>query len=210
MKKFLFPVIFLALFVSAAAQDDELGKNQFTVWGGYSPDSNTFVKAVGRTENARYGIVALRYSRRFNNNDTFNLKYTADLVPAAILSYPDLEIVGSPTSLPVNRRPVRPTRYAFGLSPLGLQINFRPRKRFQPFLGISGGMLYFNKRTPNDVGTRFNFTSDIGAGLEIRLKDKKAISLGYKYLHISNGSRGIENPGFDNNLFYVGYTFHTR
>ncbi len=207
MKRILFFAFSLAVFVSAAAgQTEETGKNELTVWGGFSPDSNTFIKAIGRTENARFGIFAIRYSRRFNNNNFINLKYTADIVPAAILRYPDFDI---PASAP-GAREIKETRYAFGASPLGLQVNFRPRKRIQPFIGISGGMLYFDKRTPNFVGTRFNFMSDIGGGVEIKLKNKRALIAGYKYLHISNGSRGIENPGFDNNLFYVGYTFFSK
>ena len=74
----------LMLAACAAAQTNETGKNEFTVWGGFSPDSNTWLPAFGRTPDARFGIVAFRYSRRFNNNDSVNLKYTADAVPAAI------------------------------------------------------------------------------------------------------------------------------
>ena len=89
-------------------------------------------------------------------------------------------------------------------------MNFRPRKKLQPFVEGSGGLLYFNKRTPNFIGTRFTFTADVGGGVEFNLNDKRAVTLGYKYYHISNGGRGIENPGFDNNLFYIGYTFFSK
>lgn len=186
------------------AQSEESGKNEFSFWGGISPDSNTFVKAFGRTPDARFGIAAFRYARRFNNGDLVNLKYTADFVPAAFLNYPDVEVSGA---TPPVIRSVRPTRYAFGVAPLGLQMNFRPRKRVQPFIASSGGLLYFNKRTPNLTGTRFAFTADIGGGVELRLKRGKAVTVGYKYYHISNGDRGVTNPGYDNNLFYIGYTF---
>ena len=213
MKKLILSAILLMSFgIAASAQDDtETGKNEFTVWGGYSPDSSTLIKGTGRTPDARFGIVAFRYARRFNNNDTVNLKYTADVVPIAVLNYPD---VGVPTLITPTITPTvqtnRQTRYGFGIAPLGLQINFRPRKKYQPFIGASGGLLYFNERTPNFVGTRFAFTADVGIGLEIKLKDKRAITFGYKYYHISNGNRGIENPGFDNNLFYIGYTFFSK
>lgn len=201
-------VLLLALALMIAAQDDtETGKNEFTIWGGFSPDSSTVIKGTGRTPDARFGIVAFRYARRFNNNDTFNLKYTADFVPVAVLNYPDIEI--APTT-PLTVRRVRSTRYAFGIAPLGIQANFRPRKKYQPFIGASGGMLYFNKRTPNFVGTRFAFTADVGGGLEIKLKERRALTIGYKYYHISNGDRGLQNPGFDNNLFYIGYTFFSK
>ena len=211
MKTFILSALLLVLFATAvAAQDDyETGKNEFSVWGGFSPDSSTVFKGTGRTKDARFGIVAVRYARRFNNNDTVNLKYTADFVPAAFLNYPDIEItLPTPTSVQIND--VRPTRYAFGAAPLGLQANFRPRKKIQPFIGTSGGFLFFNRRTPNYVGTRFAFTADVGGGVEFKLREKRAFIVGYKYYHISNGDRGFENPGFDNNVFYVGYTFFSK
>lgn len=209
MKKLiLFAILLMSFAVSVAAQDDtETGKNEFMVWGGFSPDSSTIIKGTGRTPDARFGIVAVRYARRFNNNDTVNLKYTADIVPVAALNYPDVRIL--PT-VPPSAQTYRPTRIAFGFSPLGLQANFRPRKKYQPFIGISGGFLFFNKQTPNFVGTRLAFTADVGGGLEIKLKEGRAFTIGYKYYHISNGDRGIENPGFDNNLFYIGYTFFSK
>ena len=206
-KASLLALCFCVLVSSVFSQSDELGKNELTVWGGFSPDSNTFVPAFGRAEDARFGMIAFRYSRRFNNSDTVNLKYTADLVPAAFLNYQDFEAMPTP---PHFITLVRPTRYAFGAAPLGMQVNFRPRKNLQPFIGAAGGMLYFNKRTPNDFGTRFAFTADVGGGVEFRLKDKRSLSVGYKFYHISNGGRGIVNPGFDNNLFYVGYTFFSK
>ncbi len=208
MKTFILTAFWLLIFTSFVfAQTEETGKNEFTVWGGFSPDSNTFIKAFGRTPDARFGIVALRYARRFNNSDSINLKYTADVVPAAFLNYPDFDVTGTN---PVIIQTVRPTRYAFGVAPLGLQANFRPRKNVQPFIGASGGLLYFNQRTPNFVGTRFNFTADVGAGIEFKLKEKRALTVGYKYYHISNAARGIQNPGYDNNVFYIGYTFFSR
>lgn len=201
----------LLLCAAAFAQDNELGKNEFSVWGGFSPDSNTFIKGTGRTPDARFGIVAFRYARRFNFSDSVNVKYTADVVPAAALNYPDIQLFppSCPTCLPFGT-PTSETRYGFGVAPLGGQINFRPRKKYQPFIGTSGGFLYLNKRTPNFGGTRFQYTADVGGGVEIRLKDKKALTLGYKYYHISNGNRGLVNPGIDNNLFYVGYTFFSN
>lgn len=210
MKKLILLTILLMTFgFTGLAQDDtETGKNELTVWGGFSPTSTSSL--IGRTPDTRFGIVAFRYARRFNNNDTVNLKYTIDAVPIAVMNYPDFRISGSITGLPIQVQNVRETRRAFGIAPLGLQVNFRPRKKYQPFVGASGGLLYFNKTTPNFVGTRFNFTADVGGGLEIKLKDRRALTIGYKYYHISNGDRGIENPGYDNNLFYIGYTFFSK
>lgn len=190
-----------AMFVSA--QDDEPGKDELMFWGGVAPAVRTF-EIGGRTWDARFGIAALRYSHRWNNSDWVNLKYTADAVPLAILEYPDKVVT------PTGVAPVRETRYAFGGSPFGLQANFRPRKKVQPFVGMSLGFLLFNKTTPNVMGKKLNFSTEGGVGIEYRLRDRKALTFGYKFYHISNASRGVENPGYDAQLLYVGYTFFSK
>lgn len=202
--------ILLALFaIAISAQTEETGKNELSVWGGFSPDSSTVIRGTGRTEDARFGIVGVRYARRFNNSDAINLKYTADVVPAATLNVPEIRLI--PTGAGTFRvEEDSRTAYGFGIAPLGLQMNFRPRKKLQPFVGASGGLLYFNKRIPNDLGERFSFTADVGGGVEYRLKNGRAVTFGYKYYHISNGGRGLDNPGIDNNVFYVGYTFFNK
>lgn len=207
--KNLLALVFLLVFVSAAlAQSEEPGKNELMVWGGFAPAVRTF-DLDGRTWDSQYGMVGLRYSRRFDNAEWMNIKYTADVVPAAFLHYPDRRIVQTgPNTVAVNR--TKETRYAFGGSPFGLQFNFRPKKRVQPFLGLSLGMLLFNKTTPNDLGKRLNFSTEGGAGIEYRLSNKKALTFGYKFYHISNASRGIENPGYDAQLIYFGYTFFSK
>lgn len=190
-------MLLLTAFVCGQASD---AKNEYSVWGGYSPDSNTFIKAFGRTPDTRFGIIAFRYSRRFNNGDKVNLKYTADVVPVAVLNFPDF--------LPVPA--IRKTAYGIAITPIGIQANFRPRKKYQPYATLAGGFMYFNKQVPNELGTRFHFTADLGGGVEIKVREKKAVSIGYKYYHISNGQRGEINPGFDNNVFYLGYTFFSN
>lgn len=188
-------LLFAAVCVTA---QDTTAKNEFSVWGGFSPDSTTAIHAFGRTPYTRFGMAAVRYARLFNNSEAVNLKYTADIIPFAAINFPDL--------VPESRK----TAYAFGLTPLGIQANFRPRKKYRPFADLSGGFLYFNKQIPDALGTRFNFTASLGGGVEIGLDEKHAITVGYKYYHISNGQRGEINPGFDNNLFYVGYTFFSK
>ncbi|MEP7038694.1 MAG: acyloxyacyl hydrolase [Acidobacteriota bacterium] len=206
MKIILSVLIALFLALPVPAQIDEAGKNELSIWGGFSPDSSTIITGTGRTEDARFGLIAVRYARRFNNNKKVNLKYTLDLVPAAILSNPDFRFVRTGADT-FRFEEYRRTAYSFGIIPVGLQINFRPHKKVQPFIEGSGGFVYFNNRIPNELGTRFTFTADVGAGAEFILKNVRSVTVGYKYFHLSNGNRGIQNPGIDNNLIYVGYTF---
>jgi len=197
MKHTLASAILLSFVAFAFGQESKIPKNEISLWAGSSPDSTTAISAFGRMRDARFGIVSFRYSRRFNNGDIVNLKYIADVTPLAVI---DFKVPFSPTE-------TRTTAVGFGGAPLGIQANFRPYSKVQPFVGLSGGMLYFNKQVPGPLGTHFAFTANIDGGIEIKLRDHKAITLGYKYFHVSNGNRGIINPGIDNNTFYVGYTF---
>ena len=184
------------------AQTEEPGKNELTVWGGFAPAVRTFAIG-GRTWDAKLGIGAIRYSRRFNNSDWINLKYTLD-ASVQVLNYPDKVVTGTTVT------PTRETRVAIGLAPIGLQGNFRPRKKLQPFIGLALGFVPFFERTPNVTGKKLNFQTAGGGGIEYRLANKKAITFGYYFHHISNASRGIENPGYDAQLFFVGYTFFSK
>lgn len=195
-------LLMLAAFIVSAQQDEEPGKNELTVWGGFAPAVRTF-DLTGRTWDGKLGIAALRYSRRWNNSDWINLKYTVD-ASVVVMNYPDKVLTGSTFT------PTRETRTGFGFAPIGLQGNFRPRKKLQPFIGLHLGFLPFTETTPNVTGKKLNFTTAGGGGIEYRLKNKKAITFGYNFYHISNASRGVENPGYDAQIFFVGYTFFSK
>ena len=93
-----------------------------------------------------------------------------------------------------------------GLAPVGLQLNFRRRQRVQPFAQTSGGFIYFGERIPTQQGAQFNFTADFGGGVQWKTSARRAWTAGYRYHHVSNGYRADVNPGFDSNLFYVGFS----
>lgn len=203
MKKIFVSAAWLMLLACAiSAQDEEPGKNELMVWGGYAPAVRTFAIG-GRTWDAQLGIGALRYSHRWNNSDWINLKYTLD-ASVLVMNYPDKIVTASTVT------PKRETRVGIGLAPIGLQGNFRPRKKLQPFIGLALGFMPFTERTPNATGKKLNFSTAGGGGIEYRLANKKAITFGYNFYHISNASRGIENPGYDAQLFFVGYTFLSK
>ncbi len=183
---------------------DSRGKNEISVWGGFSPDSITFLK-WGRTRDARYGIVGVGYARRFNNSDKVNMKYTFDAIPLAVINFPINPVIQPDKTVKTKR-----TAYGFGVMPIGIQANFRPRKKIKPFVRGGLGILYFNKKIPNEFGKRLNFIIEAGGGVEIGVEKNKAITIGYKLQHVSNAFRGRFNPGFDNNVIYLGYTFFNK
>ncbi len=192
--------------------DDALNaKNEFAVLGGFAPDIPRLFSGSRRSS---YGEIDFRYTRRLATSKNLAIKYQIDFVPLAVISYrADRLIRLSPTTLTTDRS--RQTAYAVGLTPLSFQLNFRRREKIQPFITAGAGLLIFGKKIPDDrsavrpdqVGRRLNFTPFFGGGAEFLTDEGRAFTVGFKFHHISNNSTARINPGFDQNYFYVGYTF---
>lgn len=191
--------------VTASQQSSGAGeerRDEFGIWGGISFRSPTW---IGKTPDARFGNIALRYGRVLAANDSLAFSWTIDAVPVAVLSVNRFTIVPTGSgSFTVQR--TREHTYGAGLSPIGLKLNFRRSQTLQPFASGSGGFLYFSKDVPVPGAKRFNFTFDFDGGVDIVRESRRAISIGYKYQHISNGDRSPINPGVDVQLIYVGYS----
>jgi opacity protein-like surface antigen len=100
-----------------------------------------------------------------------------------------------------------PWTYGGGVSPLGQVVNFRPRKRLQPFFAGNAGFVAFDQVTPSDRATRFNFSFEVGAGVQFFTRPERALTVDFRYHHISNAYRGEQNPGVDSGLLKVSYSF---
>jgi hypothetical protein len=170
------------------------GMNEFGLWGGGSPDSFDF---VGQAEDRRLLLVGLRYGRVIGAWESLSLEYTLDIIPAAVVFEPD------------RVRPGSSTIYGAGLSPIGFKLNFGQESWIKPFLAAGVGFLYFEKDIPVPDSSRFNFTPELGLGAQLFLTPKRALTLGYKWHHISNASTARRNPGMDTHVFYGGFSFFT-
>jgi hypothetical protein len=175
------------------------GENEFGLWGGISFDAPTL---IGKTPNVRFGNFGLRYGRVLAATKTVAFEWTIDVVPLAILSNDRFTLV--PTGFVTQKE--RTSVYAAGVSPIGLKFNFRRRHRVQPFAGATGGFLYFGEDVPVSGAKRFNFTFDLGGGIQFINSSRRAFIIGYKYQHISNGDRSPINPGVDLQLIYAGFS----
>lgn len=194
---------------SGASDFDE--KNEFSVWGGFAPD---MPRVFGGSRPSSYGQIAVRYSRRIATSENLALKYTIDFIPIAVLNYDRRPVIQTaPNTFVV--QPQDTTAYAWGLTPVGFQLHFRRRAKIQPFISANAGLLVFNKTIPDDrspvfpdrFGRQVNFTLAGGGGVDFLTDSGRTFTLGFKFHHISNSSTGNINPGYDQNLFYIGYTF---
>jgi hypothetical protein len=154
---------------------------------------------IGTTTDRRFVLAGFGYSYRCWAWPGVSISYSGELLPAAILLQPAQYL---PPFVPAH------AVYGFGVTPLGFTADFGRRRRVYPFLQTNEGIIASSEPVPVNVSgaTGLNFLIDVGGGIRIRAGERREISLGYKFLHISNGFTSPVNPGVDNNVFYAGYS----
>ena len=165
------------------------------MWCGVSLHSG---HVLGFEKNVRFVPVNVRYSYRFVNQSRWTLRYSPEATALAWMNEPSWD----PT-VSTERR----SSWGVGLSPVGLQLGFMPRGRVQPFFSENSGMLYFNQRVLSSQASQLLFSTDLGLGLNIFVKQRRALTLGYRYQHLSNANISEKNPGTDADTFYAGFSF---
>jgi hypothetical protein len=209
MRRLLLSLAF-ALLVSTSgfAQDPfqlKRGDNEFGFWAGVSPKATTIFGGLhhDEAEDRRFFIAALRYGRTLAANDSLALQYTLDVVPVAVATGVIVSRTTSPAGVDTFRRE---TAYGAGFTPLGLQLDFRNGSKVHPFAHVNGGLLYFNKSVPIEDAGRFAWVGEAGGGLRIFTSDRRAVTLGVRFHHISNGDRQGSNRGLNQFVIYAGFS----
>lgn len=177
---------------------------------------------VGRIVNWQYSGEILPVALESDPTSTETIQYTEP--KAYTLTYPEgatmISCVPTTTTynfVEPNGTPVSYTttdvctgrRWTIGeaISPVGMQWNFLPRHTLQPFFTGHGGYMYSTQPIPINIAGSFNFTFDLGAGIELYRSKTRSIRAEYRYHHISNHETAGENPGIDNGLFQITYAF---
>jgi hypothetical protein len=169
------------------------GTHELGAWWGLSLFSGSL---WGDVQGVKYMPIDVRYSYLFLQRQHWALRYSPEITALAMLSEPVPD--GTP---PYD---MRKRTYGSGISPEGFQLDFRPRSRVQPFLSQNGGGIFFANKVLSPEGSHFMFTIDFGGGVNIFLRQRQAVTLGYRYQHLSNANISEHNPGTDTNTFYVG------
>ena len=176
------------------SDNDRLPRHDFQFFAGYSPVSTTL---IGTATDRRLVLAGFAYSFRCWSWNSLSVSYTLAAMPAAILIQP------SEGNVPAH------AVYGFAVAPVGFTFDFVRKRRVHPFLETIGGIVASTEPIPENHpdATGLNFFFDFGGGIRWRAGERSAVSLGYRYFHISNAYTTSFNPGVDNNVFYVGYSF---
>ena len=209
--KFIFALALALCFCTPMyAQDDnpfllKRGDNEFGFWAGFSPKATTIFEGLrdDEAEDRKFFIAGLRYGRTLAANNSLALQYTIDAIPIAIAT-------GTIVSRTTNASGVdtfqRETAYGAGITPIGLQLDFANGSKVHPFAHVNGGFLYFNKSMPIEDSGQFQFVGEAGGGVRIFTSERRAVNIGVKFHHISNGDRHGSNRGLNNFVIYAGFS----
>lgn len=96
-------------------------------------------------------------------------------------------------------------RHVIGASPLA-RYNFTGNERLTPFLNVGAGIAETDIGEP-DLSTRFEFILQAGGGVHYFLTPKKALTLQYRFLHLSNAGIDSPNLGVNTSLFTIGISW---
>ena len=204
---------------TADAADDNLnyslkrGNKDVSIEYGISPFNPS--NFAGPKEFDVYGrhlhLFTFRFARVVGTKRNVSYQYMFGVTPLVVFT--KNEVVNtdyvSATATPNIAPTKRETSYGTGFQPVNFKFIFLAKNRLKPYAQVGAGIMFVSKAAPVPRSTLLQFTGDFGGGLMYMLSPKKAVSIGYKYFHISNGNINgkINNPGFNANVFYINYSY---
>lgn len=210
------------------------GRQTFAAFFDYSNDSSHI--ALGTALDRKFTELGFQYEYRLKANRKMTWKYTGEFRPLiavrdvttsafVTLNTPVITetfyepptatlscVAGSQTTFGLDTETIdimcgHRWTYVEGISPLGTRINLRPRSRWQPTASVITGLLLSAKKIPTDTAGSFNFTFQLGAGIEYFRTPTQSIRFEYQIQHFSNAYTAPTNPGVDDGLFKLTYAF---
>lgn len=212
MSRFIYTILLLLCASAPAfAQTDDnpfllkRGDNEWGFWAGFSPKATTIFEGLRKdeAEDRKFFIAALRYGRTLAANNSLALQYTIDAVPVAVATGVIVSRTTSPTGVDTFRRE---TAYGAGITPIGLQLDFANGSKIHPYAHVNGGFLIFNKEVPIEDSGHFAFVGEAGGGVRIFTSERRAINIGVRFHHISNGDTSGSNRGLNQFVIYAGFS----
>jgi hypothetical protein len=181
-----------AALTAAAAGAQNSPTTYWSIWAGYSPASPHL---IGVTNDRKTFVANFEYSRQVWTNDRFDFRYTAEATPVVTVTMP-ATLTKSPH-----------TAYGAGAFPVGFEGGYVRPRAVHPFVLINGGVVYFPfEQVPVEGSSHFNFMFSFGGGLHLLASRPRPITVGFRFLHISNAQSGHFNPGVDAAMIWAGIT----
>ena len=100
-------------------------------------------------------------------------------------------------------------QWTFGqsFSPFGVRYALGYRHHVQPYVIGTLGYMYTSRPVPLSNAEAFNFVIDAGAGVEVFRWGRRSVALEARAHHFSNRQTAPANPGTDNVMYGMSYSF---
>lgn len=102
----------------------------------------------------------------------------------------------------------RSDAFELGINPVTFKIAYDAGQQFVPFFQAGVGVMYTSLQDGLSLGGPFEFNEVFGGGLQMFCNDQFALSISYRFRHISNAGISSENSGLDTNFVLLGIDFH--
>jgi lipid A 3-O-deacylase len=97
----------------------------------------------------------------------------------------------------------------FGINPIGFKISYDAGQAVVPYFTGGIGVMYTGLGGLR-LGGPFEFNETAGAGFELFPREDWAITLGFRYRHISNAGISDDNLGLDTLFGQIGLSYYPR
>jgi hypothetical protein len=207
MLRLLVPLFHVATSFAQTTETYGTQRGDFSTWTSFSVGGNGHL--FDFAQNRSLYLTGIRYGwtiGHWNKLGGMNLRYTPEIIPVAYLRD---RVLDRPSPLDnFASLTVLHDEYVYGAgaNPVGLQMNFRRGKRFQPLWDFEGGFLYFTRQVLAVDGSQFQFTVAAGSGAQFYINRHTALTVGYHYHHMSNADISNHNPGVDTNQLYFSFS----
>src|SRR5690606_22989019 len=190
------------------------GAIEFGVDVGFAPMQPTFLSGHKEydTTGRKFVSVNLQFGKVIGTVKGVTYEYLFDVSPANFAIQNEIvnpEYV-SEEETPDTAPTIRENTYGFSFQPAKFRFTFMPKRRLKPYVEAGAGFLFTSKPIPVPESPRYNFIGDFGGGLMYHIKPRQAVRFGYRYFHVSNMNIGEINPGYNANVFYVGYSWFSK
>jgi hypothetical protein len=190
------------------------GRQEIELVPGFAPTQPTFFSGHKEyeTDKRKLTMFNIRFIRTLGTRKNITYQYFFELTPLAVAFHNEAKnpLYVSEEKTPAQRKTIYQTAYGAGFQPVNFRLIFKPARRLKPFVQFGVGMIFFNQKMPVPEATAYNFTGDFGGGFYLHTdqeRRKKAIIISYRYFHISNFNTSSFNPGYNANVFSLGYSF---
>lgn len=188
----------------------ERGSKETSFEFGLAPMQPTFLSGTKEydTDGRKFVLGSYRWGRVLGTVKGVTYQYLFEAIPFAYAVQNEVRDPAYPTDEKSGTQIYtrRENTYGAAIHPAGFRFVFLPSRRLKPFVQTSAGFIFTRKPMPVPESPSYNFSADFGGGLMYSLDKRRTINFGYRYFHISNMNIGEINPGYNANVFYIGYS----